>query len=71
MSNTIWIGKIERDLIKNISDIAWDDHNLSLVQIIDRIRGYLYEYEQIVDHASLEEERLYRVMDQEIQKQEQ
>ena len=62
---------LERDLIQNISDIAWDDHNLSLVQIVDKIRGYLYEYEQIQDHASLEEERLYRVMDQEIQKQEQ
>ena len=62
---------LERQLIAQIQNVAWDDHNLSLVQIVDKIRGYLYEYEQIVDHASLEEERLYRVMDQEIQKQEQ
>ena len=70
MSNTIWIGKVERDLIKNISDIAWSDCGDAEV-ILQKIQGFLYEYEQIVDHASLEEERLYRVMDQEIQKQEQ
>ena len=50
---------IERQLIAQISNIAWDSDNLSLVQKIARIQGYLYEYEAIMDHASLEEEQLY------------
>ena len=48
---------IEQQLIKSISDVAWDTDNLSLVQIVTKIQGYLYEYEAICDHATEEQER--------------
>ena len=58
MSNTIWAGKVEQDLIKNIEQIVWDQ-DLSPIAIVHRVQGLLYEYEQIVDHASLEQEQHY------------
>ena len=64
MSNTV----IERDLIKNISDIAWSDCGDAEI-ILQKIQGFLYEYEQIVDHASLEEEKHYEMFYAEVQKQ--
>ena len=59
MSNTIWAGKVEQDLIRNISDVVWDVENLSPIAIIHRVQGLLYEYEQICDHATQEEEQHY------------
>ena len=56
MSNTIWVGKVERDLIQNISDIIWNT-NAPDRHKLDAIEGYLYEYEQIMDHATEEQER--------------
>ena len=53
---------LERQLIAQISNLAWDTDNLSLVQIVSKIQGYLYEYEAICDHASLEQEQHHAEM---------
>ena len=46
---------IEKQLIKSISDIVWSDGDAE--HILQKIQGYLYEYEQICDHATEEQER--------------
>ena len=51
---------LERQLIAQISNLAWSDGDAEMV--IQKIQGYLYEYEQITDHASLEQEQHHAEM---------
>ena len=46
---------LERQLIAQISNLVWSDGDAEM--ILQRVQGYLYEYEQICDHATEEQER--------------
>ena len=46
---------LERQLIAQISNLVWSDGDAEM--ILQRVQGYLYEYEAICDHATEEQER--------------